>query len=53
MNRMIRRSSIRVEYISNGKGDRRLRCRDCGRWISYYNVTKTFDGCYYCSGEQE
>jgi hypothetical protein len=27
-----------------------VRCRDCGRWISYYNITKTFDGCNYCEG---
>lgn len=34
-------------------GNTRFRCRDCGRWISYYNITKTFDGCYHCSGEQD
>jgi len=27
------------------------RCRDCGRFISYYAITKTSDGCAYCEGE--
>ena len=34
-------------------GNTRFRCRDCGRWISYYNITKTFGGCYHCSGEED
>ena len=34
-------------------GGTRFRCSGCGRWISYYNITKTFDGCYHCSGEQD
>ena len=28
------------------------RCRDCGRFISYWNITKEFDGCYHCSGDE-
>jgi len=24
------------------------RCRDCGRWVSYYDITKTFDGLLNC-----
>ena len=26
------------------------RCRDCGRFVSYYAITKTSDGCAYCEG---
>ena len=35
-----------------GKGNNmdQVRCRDCGRWISYFDITKTFDGCHYCEG---
>jgi len=29
-------------------GKAQMRCRDCGRFISYSNITKTFDGCYNC-----
>ena len=36
-------------YVESG----RFRCRDCGRFISYWNITKEFDGCYHCSGEQD
>ena len=24
------------------------RCRDCGRFISYYAITKDHDGCFHC-----
>ena len=27
------------------------RCRDCGRFVSYYAITKTSDGCAYCEGK--
>ena len=33
--------------------DKQFRCTDCGRWISYFDITKTFDGCYHCSGEED
>jgi len=36
-------------YVESG----RFRCRDCGRFISYWNITKEFDGCYHCSGERD
>ena len=28
-------------------------CRDCGRFISYSNITKDFDGCYNCDPQAE
>ena len=36
-----------------GNNKDQCRCGGCGRWVSYHDITKTFDGCHYCSGEQE
>jgi ribosomal protein L37E len=36
-----------------GNNKDQCRCRDCGRWISYHDITKTFDGCNYCEGYDE
>jgi len=30
-----------------------IHCRDCGRFVSYNNITKTFDGCYNCDPQVE
>ena len=34
-------------------GKAQMRCRDCGRFVSYSNITKTFDGCYNCDPQVE
>ncbi len=31
----------------------RVHCRDCGRFVSYSKITKTFDGCYNCDPQAE
>ena len=39
--------------MGRGNNMDQVRCRDCGRWISYFDITKTFDGCNYCEGSSE
>jgi len=47
------RSDVTTTLDDVKNGNTRFRCSGCGRWISYYNITKTFDGCYHCSGEED
>jgi len=43
------------DHIYTNKGGKyyHIHCRDCGRFISYSNITKDFDGCYNCDPQAE